>query len=80
MEVKEVEVDETDDIEAGNEDQKVPLETKVAADVPSGPPPFDFFRELNIMNKQVVALRDYSTRNSDPFQLTTAGGQIGGQK
>ena len=59
MEVKEVEVDETDDIEAGNEDQKVPLETKVAADVPSGPPPFDFFRELNIMNKQVVALRDY---------------------
>ena len=53
-------VDKNDDIEAGNEDQKVkPLETKFAADVPSGPPPFDFFRELNIMNKQIVALSDY---------------------
>ena len=52
-------VDE-DDIETGNEDPKVqPLETKAAADVRSGPPPFDFFRELNIMHKQVVALRDY---------------------
>ena len=39
-------VDKNDDIEVGNEDQKVkPLETKVAADVPSGPPPFDFFDE-----------------------------------
>jgi ABC-type bacteriocin/lantibiotic exporter with double-glycine peptidase domain len=27
--------------------------------VPSGPPPFSFFRELGIMNKQIFALSDY---------------------
>ena len=72
-------VDKNDDIEAGNEDQKVkPLETKVVADVPSGPPPFDFFRELNIMNKQVVALSDYPSflLKWTILQLLTISGSV----
>ena len=47
------------DLESGNADKEqsyaaVPLEI-----AESGPPPFNFFRELNIMNKQIFALRGF---------------------
>jgi len=50
------------DIESGKGDENdssVLPDEAAPVPLPPVPPPFDFFRELNIMNNQIVALHDY---------------------
>ena len=69
------------DIESGsiNGDNAAPVKVEATAPVPAAEPPaFDFFRELNIMNTQIVALPGYPSFMVKwaALQLLTVSGSV----